>query len=126
MRGGRPMATITQPGLDARPHTPPAVAERRFLLHDVPWAVYEALRDLEANDGVRMAYDDGRLEFMSPGQSREAYGLRFSFLIVQVASVLGFKCKALAATTWKKEVEKKGKEADACFYLANYERVRGK
>lgn len=120
------MGTTTQPDTTATPAAPPADVEKRFVLHDVPWAIYEALRDSETNRHVRMTYDSGTLELLSPGQKRNQYGVRFGFLLVQLGSVLGFKCKALAATTWKNPEVLKGKEADACFYLANCERVRGK
>src|SRR5689334_16339731 len=91
-RGGGPMATITQAEPRATPAAPPADAEERFLLRDVPWSVYEALRELPANYHVRMAYDNGRLEFMSPGQRHEAYGSRFELFLVAVGAVVGFKC----------------------------------
>src|SRR3954471_10689632 len=103
MRGGGLMATITQAEPPATPAAPPADADERFLLHDVPWDVYEALRDVRANYHVRMAYDDGRLELMSPGQRHDAYALRFGVFLLEVGAVLGFGCRALATTTWKKK-----------------------
>src|SRR5947209_15496515 len=109
------MATITQADPAANRAAPAADADERILLRDIPWPVYEGLRDLRANYHVRMTYDDGRLELMSPGQRHEAYGFRFGMLLVNVAAVLGIKCRSLATTTWKKEGETKGKEADACF-----------
>jgi Uma2 family endonuclease len=41
-------------------------AERRFVLHDVPWWTYVALRDALDHPGVRMTYLKGTLELMSP------------------------------------------------------------
>ena len=44
-------------------------AERRFVVHDVPWWMYVALRDELDETGVRMTYLKGPLEPMSPSAS---------------------------------------------------------
>lgn len=98
----------------------------RFLLREIPWELYEQLRASDANRHVRMSYDDGELELMSPSQRHESIEIRFGLFLMEVASGLGLKCKPLGTTTLKKPGLKKGKEADGCFYLANYERVRRK
>ena len=100
-------------------------AESRVLLTDVPWDLYERLRDLHGPRNVHMTYHRGSLELMSPSQPHEEYAARFEILILEVAKALGLSCKLLGSTTWKKKDES-GKEADACFYLANAGRVRGK
>jgi len=98
----------------------------RIVLHNIPWELYERLRAERSNWGIRMAYDRGKLELMSPSQRHEEIGSRFGLLLMSLADALDFKCKPLAHTTWTRPELEKGKEADACFYLANYERVRGK
>jgi Uma2 family endonuclease len=103
-----------------------ADASNRVLLHGISWELYEQLRADEANWHVRMAYDDGELELMSPSQRHGSIEIRFGLFLMELAASLGFKCKPLGNTTWKKQGLKKGKEADGCFYLANYERVRHK
>lgn len=42
--------------------------ERRIVLSGVPWKLYEQLRQNERNWHVQMAYDNGRLELMSPSR----------------------------------------------------------
>jgi Uma2 family endonuclease len=98
----------------------------RVLLREVPWELYQNLREEEANWNVRMTYDSGDLELMSPSQRHEAIGYRFEVFMIALAQALGFEFEALAHTTWKNELAEKAKEADACYYLANYERIRGK
>ncbi len=115
------MATVDQIGTSW-----PADLPDRILLHGIPWELYEVLREDEANWHVRMAYDDGELELMSPSQRHGSIEFRFGLFLIALASGLGFKCKPLGKTTWKKAGSKKGKEADGCFYLENYERVRHK
>jgi hypothetical protein len=52
--------------LPGSPVTSADPAERRFVLHDVPWWTYVALRDALDHPGVRMTYLKGTLELMSP------------------------------------------------------------
>jgi len=101
-------------------------APARIVLHNIPWDLYERLRDDEENWGVRMAYDCGSLELMSPSQRHEEIDRRFGLFLMEVAEALGLKCKPLGATTWKKPGAKKAKEADGCYYLANAGRVRNR
>jgi Uma2 family endonuclease len=98
----------------------------RILLHNVSWELYETLRQEVSNWHVRMAYDSGDLELMSPSQSHGEIEWRFGIFLMELADVLGFPCKPLGSTTWKRPGAKKAKEADGCYYLSNYERVRRK
>ena len=102
------------------------VGPDRVVLRNIPWDLYERLREDEANWGIRMAYDDGSLELMSPSQSHEEIDRRFGIFLMEVAEALDLNCKPLGATTWKKPGAKKAKEADGCYYLANADRVRHK
>lgn len=113
------MTTMTAP---APPIAPVVDAERRFVLPEVSWDLYEKLRDEQGSWNVRMTYDHGRLELMSPSKKHEEDSYRFETLIVEIAKGLGLRCKPLRATTWKRPDEA-GKEADACFYLANEPRI---
>jgi Uma2 family endonuclease len=118
------MATIVQA---PEPRTAPkAAGPDRILLHNISWELYEQLREEESNWSVRMAYDSGDLELMSPSQKHEEIGYRFELFMVALAQTLGFKFAGMAHTTWKNEAAEKAKEADACYYLANFDRIRGK
>ncbi len=116
------MSTAT---LAPKPQTIQAEPETRLVLDDVPWELYERLRELPGSRNIRMTFDRGRLELMSPSQPHEQYAVRFEHMIVELSRHFGFSCNPLRTTTWKKP-EQTGKEADACFYLANAPRVRKK
>jgi Uma2 family endonuclease len=98
----------------------------RILLHNISWELYETLREEESNWGVRMSYDGGDLELMSPSQSHGEIEWRFGLFLMELARALGFKCKPLGNTTWKKPGSKKAKEADGAYYLASFDQVRHK
>ena len=39
----------------------------RFLLKNISWQTYEALlKDMESQPGIRLTYDRGKLEIMTP------------------------------------------------------------
>ena len=98
----------------------------RVVLHDVSWEFYEKLRADDSNRHIRMSYDEGELELMSPSRRHSSIEIRFSLFVVEIARKLGLKCKPLGNATWKRSGLMKGKEADGCFYFANFERIRRK
>lgn len=104
----------------------------RVTLGDVSWEVYKALRDAPANRHVRMSYQDGRLELMSPLYRHELYAGRLAKVVLAVTGVLGIPCQESRATTFRRKGKGKGRakgkgaEADTSFYIANEPSVRGK
>lgn len=91
------------------------------------WEEYERLLDdLVGWPGVRVTYDRGRLEIMSPSPEHEAYK-EFILRVVHVATdELGVPLETRGSTTWKRELTQQGTEPDTCFYIANAARVVGK
>jgi Uma2 family endonuclease len=75
---------------------------------------------------VRITYDRGDLELMSPSTEHEEYAELFGQLIFLVTLELGIPFLALGTTTWRKQAKDRGLEADKCFYLASLPRIRGK
>jgi Uma2 family endonuclease len=121
------MATVVRtPETPSTSEARKALGPARVLLRNISWTLYKQLRDDETNWGVRMAFDSGDLELMSPSQRLEEIGYRFELFMVALAQALGFKFAGMAHTTWENEVAEKAKEPDACYYIANFERIRGK
>lgn len=98
--------------------------ERRIVLSGISWELYEQLRENEANWRIRMAYDQGRLELMSPSEDHEAIKELLGELIKAFTEELGIARRSLGSTTWKRRELDKGLEPDACFYILNHERIR--
>ncbi|HEV3003278.1 MAG TPA: Uma2 family endonuclease [Pirellulales bacterium] len=97
----------------------------RMVLHGIPWELYEALRDVEDNWHVRMTYDRGRLELMSPSSKHERVKKRTGRLIELLTLELDIPIYSLGQTTWKQPRLKKAFEADECYYILNEKQVRG-
>lgn len=109
------MATIEQPAL---------AAEDRVVLTGISWEMYEKLRDNEENWHVRMSYDEGTLELMSPSPDHEAVTKLVAQMIEALTEELGIPRRSLRSTTWKRRELGKGCEADECYYILNHHRVR--
>jgi Uma2 family endonuclease len=89
----------------------------------VPWEVYQELRNLAENDHVRMTFDEGVLEMMTPSARHE----RWSELIGQLISVWRLElavdivsCRSM--TVSRKDLQK-GFEPDNCYYIQHESQV---
>lgn len=98
----------------------------RFLLQNVSWETYEALlADLE-NSCVRLTYDNGALELMSPlpkhGREQKLLGR----LIEAYTEERDIPIAGFAQTTWRDRAQAKGLEPDECYYIRNELLVRAR
>lgn len=98
--------------------------ERRIVLSGISWEVYEQLRENEENWHVRMAYDNGRLELMSPSPDHEGITKLIARMIETFLEETGVSHRSLRSTTWKRRELGKGCEGDECYYILNHHRVR--
>ena len=98
--------------------------ERRVVLSGVSWQLYEQLRDNAENWHIRMAYDKGTLELMSPSSDHEAIRILIGKMIAAFTEELDIPLRSLGSTTWRSKALAKGLEADDCYYILNHHRVR--
>lgn len=108
------MATVEQQSL---------ISETRIVLSGVSWVTYELLRENEENWHVRMTYDEGTLELMSPSPDHEAVKRLIGRMIEAFTEEMGIPLRSLSGTTWKRPELAKGLEADECYYILNHHRV---
>jgi len=98
-----------------------------LVAQDVSWDDYERiLEELADRPAVRVTYDQGRLEIMSPPPEREKYKRLIEKIIDALADDLDLNVEALGSATWRKKEDAKGAEADTCYYIANANRIIGK
>src|SRR5215472_13173777 len=118
------MSTETVDYLEAIAHLPPG---GHLILHGVSWADYEELlTDLGEGYAVRIAYDRGRLEIMSPTARHEMYKELLLRMIDVLANKEGLVFESRGSTTFKEKELLQGAEPDTCFYLKNADRIIGK
>ncbi len=110
--------------LDAIRHLPVGGA---LSLPDVPWADYEALlTELGDDYAVRVMYDRGRLEIVSPSDKHEKWKEFICAVARVLADELGTELETLGSTTFKHPDLRKGAEPDTCFYVQHAAQVVGR
>lgn len=125
------MATLDAPtSRPSAPSTPsyPAVAGNRVLISGVSWDTYDRIRtDTDhAGDRIRLTYDAGLLELEMPSHLHEILLGITSQLLQQYLLHMGIDYSSAGSTTWKRQAEEKGLEADDCYYIQNVAAVIGK
>jgi Uma2 family endonuclease len=96
-------------------------AERRFLLHGIPWWMYVALREELDDTGVRMTYLEGDLELMSPSDLHEETKTILARLIEAWAEERDVDLRGFGSTTFRREARERGLEPDECYVLGKRE-----
>jgi Uma2 family endonuclease len=96
------------------------------LLQGVPWQTYVSLRDLPEDYHIRMTYDRGALEIMSPSHSHERLAYLIGRLIDTWTDELAIDVQSCRTMTFRREDLQRGLEPDNCYYVASEPLVRGK
>ena len=98
----------------------------QVLLHGVSWEAYEQLlADLDAEHRrLRVTYDEGELEIMSPADPHERWKGRIGRLLELMALELRIDIEPLGSTTLRRKIRRKGLEPDECYYVPNVAKVR--
>jgi Uma2 family endonuclease len=107
-----------------RPVIPPTSAP--FLLHGVPWDAYVLLRDAPENYHVRMTYDRGELEIMSPSRWHERFSRLIGRLIEAWTDEFDIPIQGCGTMTLRREDLHRGLEPDNCYYIRNEPLMRAK
>lgn len=101
--------------------------EQRVLLQNITWELYERLLEAHRDcSAPRFTYDRGRLEIMSPSAEHEQLKETVALLINVVAEEMAINAEGFGSTTFRRQDIERGFEPDACFYMANLTRVKGK
>jgi Uma2 family endonuclease len=103
-----------------------AVYEVSILLHDVPWEIYRSLRSAESNRHLRMTYDTGALELMSPSRKHAKISTFLAALISEWAVRHAIEMEFGGDTTFEREDLSRGLEPDHCYWIARQAAVRGR
>jgi Uma2 family endonuclease len=104
--------------------TPP---EQRIVLDNIMWDVYEQLLATNRDRSVpRFTYDRGRLEIISPSAQHEELRHMVALFVEVIAEEMNINVRGLGSITFRREDLQRGFEPDACFYVQNATRIRGK
>ena len=103
---------------------PPAPSQ--FLLYGVSWETYVALRDAPENYNVRMTYDRGELELMSPSMRHHQLAGLLNWLIHTWTEELDVDIVSCGMMTCRRKDLKRGFEPDNCYYVEHEAQMRSK
>lgn len=118
------MSASTVDYLEAIEHLPDGAMLR---LEDISWDEYEQLLDqLTEWRGMRVSYDQGRVEIMSPSFQHEKFIAFISGMGRILAEEMDITVEAAGATTYKQESLLKGSEGDESFYVKSANAIIGK
>lgn len=99
-------------------------ADSVLIQHDVSWNDYEELLDAVGEaSGLRICYDEGTLQVMSPSSKHEYVTKLIERLVDRISMRQRIKVLFYGSATLKKQSEQKGAEPDACFYVQTADAV---
>ena len=118
------MSTRAADYLEAIEHLPEGAT---LVIHQVDWDDYEKLlEDVSGRPGLRVSYDCGRLEIMSPLPEHEEYARFIEGLVRILSEEFDLTVQSYGGATWRRQKLAKGAEPDCCYYVRNAGRVIGK
>lgn len=107
------MSAETVDYLDAVAHLPPG---GKLTFYEIGWEEYEQIL-VQLGDGshLRIRYDEGRLEVLSPSARHEKYKNLVHDLVLILSDELDQEVLSYGSTTLKLKPRRKGAEGDDCF-----------
>lgn len=105
----------------------PEIAEQRVILSNISWETFEQiLKELGDNRSIKLAYNNGFLEIMTPLGPHENNNRFIESLVGVITDELDMNIKKFGSLTMKRSKKLKGAEPDSCYYLQNEPLVRSK
>jgi Uma2 family endonuclease len=105
---------------------PPVRPPAPVVVHGVTWKTYRKLRDEPANLHLRMTFDQGRLELMSPSKMHERVAYLLGRMVDAWTEEHDIALQGCGTVTFQREDLSRGLEPDNCFYIQNEPLVRGR
>lgn len=94
---------------------------------DVDWNTYSRLlRAFAHRPRVRLTYDRGELEIMTPRLDHDDDSRFLGGLVVALTQELGLPIKRGGSTTLRRRLRRRGIEADECFWIAHAHLMAGR
>jgi Uma2 family endonuclease len=103
----------------------PLAEQQHIVLDDVSWGFYERLLDEVGDRPIRVTFDEGSIEIMSPLPKHEIVKKAIARLLELMAFELRIPLAPYGSTTFRLQEQQKGLEPDECYYLQNAPAARG-
>src|SRR2546422_8379502 len=100
---------------------------RSVVLTDIDWQTYtRLLRIFAERPSVRLTYDRGELEIMSPLREHENDAYLLGHMVDELTVELGLPMSPGRSTTFRRRLKQRGLEPDNSYWIQNESRMRGK
>ena len=97
----------------------------RVMLENISWQTYQdLLLDCAEQPGIRLTYDRGKLEIMTPLDPHESNSKVIGRFVTALTEELNIEIRSLGSRTCQREDLARGLEPDKCFYIQNEAIVR--
>ena len=96
------------------------------VLYDASWSLYELLLKEVDGQNLRLTYDEGVLEIMSPLPEDERLKKVLARMIEALSEELDISISSFGSTTFKRKALLKGTEPDECYYVKNEQKMRSR
>lgn len=98
--------------------------EQTTLLRNISWATYRSLLvDYQDSSALRLTFDRGLLQIMSPSTRHERLNRRLATFVEVVLEVRKIEFDNVGSNTFKREDLQRGFEPDSSFYIQSVESV---
>lgn len=101
-------------------------SQRRMVFDAVSWREYELIGRAFQDRPIKITYDRGRLEIMTPSFKHERRKHLIRKLLDALTEELQIEVLGAGGMTFKRKEKKKGLEPDECFWIQHEEAMRGK
>jgi Uma2 family endonuclease len=100
--------------------------EQRLRLCCIPWEAYVAFTEMLGDRPIRVTYDRGEMEVMSPSNRHENRKRLLGRLIEELTMELDIDIASGGSTTFCREDLERGLEPDECYWIEHEPIVRGR
>ncbi len=104
----------------------PQPESQHIVLDNITWTFYEQMLREIGDRAIRLTYDEGRLEIMSPLPEHEVGKRAVGRLIEQLTLEWELPIASFGSTTFRRKDRLKGTEPDECYYFRHEARMRGR
>lgn len=96
----------------------PRDPDGRVVMYGLDWGQFEAILAIRGNRaGVRLAYLEGALEFMSPSRTHEYIKTTLARLLEAYADEIGILFDGIGSLTMRSAPKARGAEPDECYVV---------
>jgi Uma2 family endonuclease len=87
------------------------------VIHGISWRMYRKLRRMRENSNIRLTYDRGDLEIMSPSPEHEGVAELLGSLVTLWALEFNIPIRSCGRMTIRRSILERGFEPDNCYYV---------